>query len=322
MDTPSSPLEPDTPPPRKRSRPALSTRRSDDNVEDSENDPEVGTLDFASAVGNANMEQWARKLAQSSRLTPEQADRVVSFSRMVSLQRDIELLVWIMEVGNEQERMVISQPPFEVPADTDKNIEKYALCVFASAKILSFKGAVPSRHVEDMIKRHRFGLPPRIEKNAAAWAKVLDRITYHLTQLRAAIKKAIVASVMVSEVDNNGAKRLVERPPAQQQTLYNLTKTILGDDLSVTAAFSSRVAVMRAVYLEGGESRQYWDRVDKRLEWLRTNAKGDAKRLQRALKAIVQDDQKAHGSEPNRAINEVPDEFQQGVDEELPGDAV
>ncbi|EIN07388.1 hypothetical protein PUNSTDRAFT_45801 [Punctularia strigosozonata HHB-11173 SS5] len=273
-------------------------------------------------AANKNVQQLFRQLSRAYKLTPAQSDMILSCSKMSSQERDGYILAMVMSLQNKVDDITTNQPQFVVAADTDKNIEKYALAVFTSAKVLSFKGAIPAKHLEDIVKRQRFGLPPNIEKNAAAWAKVYDRILHHFTQLRSKIKKLIVHSLMhmaLVQEDGKSVEKLVLRPKDDRQTLYDVTSAIVGDNLAVTAAFASRVAVMRAILLQGGDRRTYWDRVDARLEWLRKNS-GEVKRLQRALKSIVKEDQQQHGSAPDEEINEVPDDFQCGVDEQLPGD--
>ncbi|KAJ7870047.1 hypothetical protein B0H14DRAFT_2186876, partial [Mycena olivaceomarginata] len=136
------------------------------------------------------------------------------------------------------------------------NIRKYAPAVLLSSKFNVYKGDGITQILTDIIKRHRFDLPPGVEHVPADWAKVLAIVQDALTQTRSKVKK---------EVNE------LRAPLAQHKNIYQLAQAIVK---------GTQCSVNRAVYLEhpGGK---FWDEMDKRLARIRRMGGNDAKKITR-----------------------------------------
>ncbi|KAJ6545549.1 hypothetical protein B0H19DRAFT_1266967 [Mycena capillaripes] len=87
-----------------------------------------------------------------------------------------KILANLLHISNQLDAIVTAQPPFEVSADLEKNMQKYAAAVLVSSRISAYKGAVPTFCLFNILKKHRFGLPPDIDNNAANFAKVVGTV--------------------------------------------------------------------------------------------------------------------------------------------------
>ncbi|KAF8134133.1 hypothetical protein K438DRAFT_1997844 [Mycena galopus ATCC 62051] len=278
---------------------------------------------------NQNVAAAARHYAERKRLRGDQLTDLDVFMKEPASLREAKIITNLWALSNQLEKIIASKPTFEVSADLEMNIKKYSDPVLLSTKITCYKGEAATHILEvsslrsilfepreliytlkDLIKKHRFGLPPGLENVPADWAKVVVVIRYHLTQGRARIKKEIGWSLKVHKTDDQNA------PPSQQKNIFELAQAIVkGTQCSVSVALCARVAVMRAAYLVNS-GLKYWDYVDKRFAKIRAEANGDPKMLTRGFRFALTSDQDKHGSKDDYTLDETAvDEFQQKVDD-------
>jgi len=190
-----------------------------------------------------------------------------------------------------------------------ENIKKYSRLILLSPSIYHYKGKVPREYVivsepqaratpplispQKIILKHRFGIPPNIETNGYAWAKVTVRIDHELSQARGRLKK--IVNVFSTRPPHSRLTKIDQLKggagagDAQSQpTIYQLTQTMVGgENYKLSPAICTRVAIMvrgfisktrhyltgaqRQVYssVHGGD---YWDQVDKILDSIKSMA--------------------------------------------------
>ncbi|KAJ7698806.1 hypothetical protein B0H14DRAFT_3528761 [Mycena olivaceomarginata] len=180
------------------------------------------------------------------------------------------------------------------------NIRKYAPAVPLSSKINVYKGDGITQILTDIIKRHRFDLPPG----------VLAIVQDALTQTRSKVKKEIAWSLKVNKSDE------LRAPLAQHKNIYQLAQAIVkGTQCSVNVVLCARIAVMRAVYLEH-PSGKFWDEME---QTSRADPQNGWKRRQentRGFRQALEADQAKHGVKGGYELDEtVVDEFQQKIDD-------
>ncbi|KAJ7807185.1 hypothetical protein B0H14DRAFT_2609901 [Mycena olivaceomarginata] len=277
-----------------------------------------GTTSGVRTIGtNQNIVSAARQYAERKR--PARALSALSFVSWLWLMtlfkeppslREAKMLTDLWALGNQVEKIVTSKPAFEVSEDCETNIRKYAPAVLLSSKINVYKGEGITHILTDIIKRHRFDLPPGVEHVPADWAKVLAIVQDALTQTRSKVKKEIGWSLKVNKSDD------LRAPLAQHKNIYQLAQAIVkGTQCSVNVVLCARIAVMRAVYLEHPGSK-FWDQMDKRLARIRKMGGNDAKKITKGFRQALEADQAKHGIQDSYELDEtVVDEFQQKIDD-------
>ncbi|KAJ7721848.1 hypothetical protein B0H14DRAFT_3520497 [Mycena olivaceomarginata] len=182
--------------------------------------------------------------------------------------------------------------------------------VLLSSKINVYKGDGITHILTDIIKRHQFDLPPRVEHVPADWAKVLAIVQDALTQTHSKVKKEIAWSLKVNKSDE------LRAPLAQHKNIYQLAQAIVkGTQCSANVVLCARIAVMRAVYLEHSGAK-FWDEMDKRLARIRRMGGNDAKKITKGFRQALDADQAKHGVKGGYELDEtVVDKFQQKIDD-------
>ncbi|KAJ7813961.1 hypothetical protein B0H14DRAFT_2604518 [Mycena olivaceomarginata] len=186
------------------------------------------------------------------------------------------MLTDLWALGNQVEKIITSEPAFEVSEDCETNIRKYAPAVLLSSKINVYKGDGITHILVDIIKRHWFDLPPGVEHVPADWAKVLAIVQDALTQTRSKVKE-IAWSLKVNKSDE------LRAPLAQHKNIYQAI--VKGSQCSINVVLCARIAnhgmssiLQRAVYLEHPGAK-FWDEMDKRLARIRRMGGNDAKKI-------------------------------------------
>ncbi|KAI0045143.1 hypothetical protein FA95DRAFT_1561433 [Auriscalpium vulgare] len=216
-----------------------------------------------------------------------------------------------MVIENMLENIVQTAPPFTVSEDLSNNISAYSMAVLLSSKIPSYKGNVPRDIVLSVLKKLRIGLPDNIEYIPADWAKVVSAVSFSLTQMRATIKKALIASL----ADD----------PKDAVHLFQLTRQLAAKaNCRVTVPLCARVALMRhvlAVVMKGDtQDKQYWDNIDSYLKQLHAAAEGNPAMLARLFETLLKEDCEKYGKSPSFEVQgDVVDERQQLVDDVIEG---
>ncbi|KAJ6529325.1 hypothetical protein B0H19DRAFT_968452, partial [Mycena capillaripes] len=160
-------------------------------------------------------------------------------------------------VSNQLAAIVTAQPGFEVSSHFEKSISNYAAAIFLSSKISAYKGSIPTNTLLNIVRKFRFDLPAGIENNPADYAKVIAAVQEAFPQLRSKFKKA------TNKTDKTIA------PGPEHQNIFKLTQ-IFVDGTQCTCS----------VFLRDSGPK-FWDKLDKSLAAIRSQAKGDAKKITR-----------------------------------------
>ncbi|KAJ6619170.1 hypothetical protein B0H10DRAFT_2189155 [Mycena sp. CBHHK59/15] len=250
--------------------------------------PDAGVAASTGTI-NQNVAVAAKRYTEKKQLRGEQKTELDTFLKDPASLREAKLFVNLLHVDNLINQIVIATAPYEVSASLEKNISNYAAAVLLSSKISTYKGANPTNILLAILKKHRFDLPAGIEHNSADWAK----IGYSLK-----IKKS--------------DKKYVLGP--KQQNIFNLTQVFVdGTQFTVNVLLCARVALMRKVYLlESG--LKFWDKLDSNLSQIRKQADGDKKKIIKAFRHILTQDQMTNGVK-DYELDEDVDTFQKEVDD-------
>ncbi|KAJ7782556.1 hypothetical protein DFH07DRAFT_949347 [Mycena maculata] len=109
-------------------------------------------------------------------------------------------------------------------------------------------------------------------------------------------------------------------PAADHQNIFKLTQTFVdGTQCTVTIELCARVALMasqfnRKVFLQDSGPK-FWDKLDSSLASIRSQAKGDAKKITRAFRHVLTKDQNKHGVKDYELTDGAVNNFQQEVDD-------
>ncbi|KAJ7714590.1 hypothetical protein B0H16DRAFT_1742507 [Mycena metata] len=163
---------------------------------------------------------------------------------------------------------------------------------------------------------HRGDLPLHIELNPADWAKVGAVTEEALTQGRSKFKKLIIHSIKPHD-----SKSVENAASKDQLNIFQLAEAFVeGTRCSVNVPLCARIALMRKTFFKSPGAK-FWDAVDGTLSKIRTRANGDNKKIAKAFRHILDDDQAKHGSADYRPEEETVDLFQQQVDDLIDANA-
>ncbi|KAJ6631921.1 hypothetical protein B0H10DRAFT_2182937 [Mycena sp. CBHHK59/15] len=222
-------------------------------------DNETSTAQTVSTP-NQNIAVAATRYAERKRLKTDQTAAVDVFLQDPTSLREVKLLVHLMVVENQIEKIITATAPYQVTADLDKNIENHAATVLLSSKIRTYKGSTPTNILLEILKKHRFDIPAGIEHNPADFSKVIVAVQDALTQKRSKFEKLIIYSLKPHDT------RSVENAAAADQlNIFQLAQAFVdGTRCSVNVPLCARVAMMRKVYLKE-PGQKFWDKVDTNL---------------------------------------------------------
>ncbi|KAJ7842641.1 hypothetical protein B0H14DRAFT_3868840 [Mycena olivaceomarginata] len=261
---------------------------------------------------NENISAAATRYMERKRLKPDQKAEVNAFLHDPASIREVKLLVNLMVVQSQIDKIITTTAPWQPSEDLLKNIDHSAAAVLLSSKIRTYKGTTPTNIVVEILKKYRFDLPAGIEHNPADFSKVIGAIQEALTQKRSKFKKLIIHSLKPHD-----HKSVENAPKANQLNIFQLTTAFVdGTRCSVSVPVCARVALMRKVYLKE-PGKRFWDAVDEDLVKIRKKAGGDSKKIIRAFRHILENDQEGHGVTDYdlRAEDETVDGYQQEIDE-------
>ncbi|KAJ7899120.1 hypothetical protein B0H14DRAFT_3543429 [Mycena olivaceomarginata] len=256
-----------------------------------------------------NIVALATRYTSSKRLCSEQSNSVLAFMNDAPALRDAKLLTHIFALETKVDKILVGQPSFEVSIDLQKNISSYASAVLLSSKITIYKGDGPKNVLLGIIKKYRFDIPDGVEKIPADWAKIVAEVQEALTQKRSKIKKLIGWSLKVNKTDETNG------PDSEHQNIFTLAQNVVkGSQCTVNIVLCARIALMRSVYLQH-PGMKFWNKLDKRLKWIRDNAGGDAKKISKAFRHVLSEDQSKHGVNDYTIDETAVDKLQQDVDD-------
>ncbi|KAF8136028.1 hypothetical protein K438DRAFT_1996993 [Mycena galopus ATCC 62051] len=288
----------------------VSTRSHETMTGDDSDGEEGAGVALTVVSANLNIVAATKLYANKKRLRADQVTELEQFANDPSSLREIKLLANLFAFGNELGKLVASQPSYEVSADLNTNVAKYAIAILLSNNITTYKGDAATDALMIVVKKLRFDLPPGLENIPTDWAKVVGAGQYALTQRRSKIKKVVRASL---KPDEDG----VYAPNTEHQNIYDLAQAVIKDtQCKVSVELCARIALMRNVYLKH-PGNNFWDKLDNRLSKIRNAAKGDKKKIVRAFRQALTDDQNKHGTKTYVLDENVVDTFQREVDDLL-----
>ncbi|KAF8142844.1 hypothetical protein K438DRAFT_1784350 [Mycena galopus ATCC 62051] len=290
------------------------TRSTLDGTDDSDDERGVSGS-TALVLTNQNITAATKLYGDKKRLRGDQITELEVFVNDPPSLREAKMFANLFVIGNELGKLVKAQAGYQPSPELIINITKYAPAVLLSSKITCYKGDAATYILLALTKKFRFDIPPGLENIPADWAKVTGVAQYALTQRRGKIKKQLRASL-------NPDEKGVYGPDAEHQNIYDLAQVIVKDtQCAVNVVLCARIALMRQVYLVC-PGKKTWDKLDEHLAEIRANAKGDAKKITRAFRHVLTQDQDKHGAK-NYVLDENPiDDFQQQVDDLIDVNAI
>ncbi|KAJ7697760.1 hypothetical protein B0H16DRAFT_1484696 [Mycena metata] len=283
-----------------------------DNHVGSEDEDGAGTsLPLALALPNQNAVAAVRHYGKKLRLHADQGVELETALTDPAHVRETKLMTNIFALRNDLTQIIASQPGFEVSSELKTNIAKYAPTTLLSEKLSSYKGNSPKTLLLEVIKRLRFGHPrrPQAQSVGLGQGHSPDRVCPDAEALKNQ-ESINPRSVRVST--NADTKKVSYAPPSERQNIFELaTAVVKGTSCSVNIILCSRIALMRKVYMKHPNDN-FWDELDKQLQKIRTDADGDAKKLVRAFRYVLEKDQNEHGKKTYKDsdIEDNVDEFQ------------
>ncbi|KAF7369496.1 hypothetical protein MVEN_00279400 [Mycena venus] len=205
----SSPIAP----PRADKRPHSSLDNGEEN-----NDNNDGSTSPTPLTVNGNISAAATRYTERKRLKPDQKVEVDTFLYDSASVREMKLLVNLMVIQNQIEKIITATAPWQPSPDLLKNIQNYAAAVLLSSKIRTYKGAGPTNIIIEILKQHRFDLPAGIEHNPADFSKVIGAAQEALIQKRSKFKKLIIHSLKP-----HNHKSVENAAKADQLNIFQLT---------------------------------------------------------------------------------------------------
>ncbi|KAJ7854677.1 hypothetical protein B0H14DRAFT_3136485 [Mycena olivaceomarginata] len=240
-----------------------------------------------------------RAFAKKQKLRGEQLTQVDTFLNDTPTVREGKLFALVLGLQNDVANIIVAAPAFSVSPELQTNIKSYALAVMLSPKLAQYRGDLPVQHVMNILKKHRFDMPPGIENNPADMQKIMAAVQYAFTQDRSSLKKRLkllFSSVRVTRLDATGTRVAVDLPPGQHQNLFGLAQAFVeGTKCRITNALCGRIALMRDVYLQNSTS-SFWVSLDEALAAMRTAAEGNDEACDAMFEDLINMDKTLHGA--------------------------
>ncbi|KAJ7715592.1 hypothetical protein B0H14DRAFT_3522584 [Mycena olivaceomarginata] len=140
-------------------------------------------------------------LAHPRSATQNAVNAVDTFLNDTPTVREGKIFSLLLGLQNDVGNIIVAAPAFSVSAELQTNIKSYALAVMLSPKLAQYHGDLPVQHVINILKKHRFDMPPGIENNPADMQKITAAVQYAFTQDRSSLKKKNSTSSFWSSLD-------------------------------------------------------------------------------------------------------------------------
>ncbi|KAJ7112274.1 hypothetical protein C8R44DRAFT_882654 [Mycena epipterygia] len=289
--------------PRKRSRLASTTGRSDDENTPSTPLPEL--LSTGNVLVSRNVATTVKTYAKKQKLCGDQETQLDTFLTDSQTVRDAKIFIGLLAVQNDLQKIIATKSPYAVSAELKVNIQP----VLLSPKLGSYKGDLPVQLVFNIIKKHRFDTPPGFEHNPAERGKIIVVIQDAFTQGRSKLKKLLLASVKISQ-----GKKTVDLPREKHQNLFGLAQSFVdGSKCHINGGLCGCIALMRKIFLKY-PGPTFWDELDRRLVLMREAAAEDPDpdAIVDMFDGLIDDDKINHGNVD--IVYEGTDDIQEEVD--------
>ncbi|KAJ7136614.1 hypothetical protein C8R44DRAFT_728599 [Mycena epipterygia] len=281
--------------------------QSPSHSDNERDDPPLALSTSGSATRNAAIA--VKNYAKKQKLRGDQLTQLDTFLNDLPTVREGKLFTLLLGLHNDVGTIVVAAPPYTVSPELKTNIQTYAHTVLLSPKLAQYRGDLAVQHVWNILKIHRYDMPPGIENNAADMHKVTKVIQDAFTQCRSTLKKKLqlFASVRVSRNDEAGNKITVDLDPPQHQNLFALAQALVdGTKCRITNALCGRIALMNS---DGG----FWIDLDVALATMRDVAEGDEEKRDNMFEDLIVADKELHGAV--EIIYQANNDVQQEVDD-------
>ncbi|KAJ6608254.1 hypothetical protein B0H10DRAFT_2439100 [Mycena sp. CBHHK59/15] len=189
-----------------------------------------------SSFSNRNALAFTKQYATHKHLCPSQITEVEAFAGDSVATHQIKLFTLTLALDNKLKHIVTTRPDFKVSQALEKNIHQLALGILTSSRLSSYKGSLPIKHLLNILIKTRFDLPDGIEFISSDWALVRSHVEYHLTQVCAAFKHFLKAS-------------LLDGPRTSHVNIFALGQCFVRDTNTVlTVELCSRITLMRDIF--------------------------------------------------------------------------
>ncbi|KAJ7327988.1 hypothetical protein DFH08DRAFT_967760 [Mycena albidolilacea] len=219
---------------------------SEDERDENKGSIPLAGLNLAhSRPATQNAANAVKSFAKKQKLRGEQLTQVDTFLNDTPTVREGKIFSLLLSLQNDVGNIIVAAPAFSVSPGLQTNIKSYAIAVMLSPKLAQYCGDLPVQHVINILKKHRFDMPPGIENNPADMQKITAAVQYAFTQDQSSLKKKLFASVRVSRVNEAGTRVTVDLPPCQHQNLFGLAQAFVdGTKCRITNALCGRIALM------------------------------------------------------------------------------
>ncbi|KAJ7215533.1 hypothetical protein GGX14DRAFT_562742 [Mycena pura] len=251
-----------------------------------------------------------KNFAKKQKLRGEQLTQLDNFLNDTPTVREGKIFTLLLSLQNDVGNIIVAAPAFSVSPELKTNIQSYAVAVLLSPKLAQYRGDLPVQHVMNILKKHRFDMPPGIENNPADMQKITSAIQDAFTQSRSSCKKKVM------RVNESGAKVPFDLDPTQHQNLFALAQALVdGTKCRITNALCGRIALMRDVYLQNSGTA-FWTDLDRALGVMRTVANGNEDSRDAMFEELILADKALHGAVDitYRVANDVQQEVDDLID--------
>ncbi|KAJ6613711.1 hypothetical protein B0H10DRAFT_1951340 [Mycena sp. CBHHK59/15] len=251
-------------------------------------------------------------------LAVEQQTQVDTFLSDVQTVGDAKIFISILCLQNDLQKIVAAAPPYSVSAELkasfhppDPLYNEYSKLRYGCTpvpKVGMYKGNMPVQHVLDILKKHRFDMPPGFENNPADLNKVIGAIQDAFTQARSHLKKLLFASVRVM-----WDRVTINLPATDHQNLFALAQAFVeGTNYRISNPLCGRIALMRKIFLVKSNT-SFWDELDSALAVMQVASKGSDTAIALMFDGLIKVDKVLHGAVD--IIYQPTDDLQQEVDD-------
>ncbi|KAH9839932.1 uncharacterized protein C8Q71DRAFT_721730 [Rhodofomes roseus] len=248
--------------------------------------------------------QYAERTARRVRLRPAGQQELQDVARLSPDERSVWLAARLLK--NEQHLEVIQPADAQwlLPKGLKDKIDLYTFLILLSPELPAYlKNSVPVKRMKTLLEQHpQWGYTAEVRGDSYKNEIVMKRIQERFTDRRAEIKQLLWLSLGPQMQSSTASKKT--RAAALQIDILTLCENIADKHSAVmfkpTLELCARLALLRRVLIEVlTEStlnvKDYWDRVDDRLEHIRGMFPNEPRKVTKLFMNILDADKKELG---------------------------
>ncbi|KAL6300367.1 hypothetical protein BKA93DRAFT_802459 [Sparassis latifolia] len=231
----------------------------------------------------SNSLTFAKSLISGKRFKQSQVDAVERFAQATVDERLIMIYIALIGGQGQDDARAVELANWVPSKALETNLQTFGQLIVLSHKIRGYSTSVAAKLLWTLVKSLKWDIPAEVFTNPAATKRLDERVRYHLTQARSNLKKKLLASI--ASVDKN-----------EHLHIYQLAESVCsGTRMNITIELCGRLAILRAE-IELGKDKDFWMRVDARLNSLREKYKTNhPSSLAKAIRKILKNDEACHG---------------------------